>query len=162
MREKHPFEPIYDKNSKILILGSFPSVKSREANFYYSQPLNRFWRVLAKIHKQKEPKSVGQKRKFLLDNKIAIWDVVKECEIEGSSDASITNVELNDILTLLNKTKIKKVYLNGRTAYSLFVKNLSEELSEDIKFELLPSTSSANAAFCFDKLVTTWKKILED
>lgn len=162
MKEVHPFEPIYDENSKILILGSFPSVKSREANFYYSNPQNRFWRVLAKIYKQKEPKSPGEKRKFLLDNNIALWDVVKSCEIDGSADSTICNEDVNDIPFLLENTKIDTIYFNGKIAFTLFKRHYKDRLNEKVNIELLPSSSSANANFTFDKLYSIWRKFFSN
>lgn len=157
MRVKHPFEPIYNTKSKILILGSFPSVKSREVNFYYAHPQNRFWRVLAKVLKKEVPVSIGEKRRFLLDNNIAIWDVIKSCDIEGSADSSICDVEVNDIIGLIKKTKIKRIYFNGKIAYTYFNRNFKEKL-DDIEKIVLPSTSSANATFTFEKLLNDWKK----
>ena len=161
MRVEHPFEPIYDKNSKILILGSFPSVKSREINFYYAHPQNRFWRVLSKVIKKDEPITIGEKRRFLLDNNIAIWDVVKSCDIEGSSDSSICDVEINDIDTLLKKTRIKSIYFNGKTAYTYFNRNYKGMLTDNIEKIVLPSTSSANATFTLEKLYNKWKKEID-
>ena len=161
MKEKHPFEPIYDQNSKILILGSFPSVKSREANFYYSHPQNRFWRVLSRIYKQDLPVTVGQKRRFLLDNNIAIWDIVKSCKVTGSSDSNITDVEVNDIEEFLKNTNINAICFNGNTSYSYFSKYYKDLMSRGIKIIPLPSTSSANAKFTLDKLCTKWNQILE-
>lgn len=158
MKVEHPFDPIYDENSKILILGSFPSVISREANFYYAHPQNRFWRIIARVFKQKPPITVGQKRRFLLENNIALWDVVKSCDIEGSSDASISNVEVNDICGLLKKTKIEAIYINGKTTYKYFSKHFKDKIGKSIKVAVLPSTSSANATFSFDRLLYNWKK----
>lgn len=157
MKLTHPFEPIYNANSKILILGSFPSVKSREVNFYYAHPQNRFWRVLSKVVNKNVPLSIGEKRRFLLDNNIAIWDVIKSCDIEGSSDSSICDVEVNDIIGLIKKTKIKRIYFNGKIAYTYFNRNFKENL-DNIEKIVLPSTSSANATFTFDKLLNNWKK----
>lgn len=157
MKLTHPFEPIYNANSKILILGSFPSVKSREVNFYYAHPQNRFWRVLSKVVNKNVPVSIGEKRRFLLDNNIAIWDVIKSCDIEGSSDSSICDVEVNDIIGLIKKTKIKRIYFNGKIAYTYFNRNFQENL-DNIEKIVLPSTSSANATFTFDKLLNNWKK----
>lgn len=158
MKTEYPFNPIYDENSKMLILGSFPSVKSREANFYYAHPQNRFWRIMARVCKQKPPVTVGQKRRFLLENNIALWDVIKSCDIEGSSDASICNVEVNDICDILKKTKIDAIYLNGKTTYKYFSKYVKNKINKEIKITVLPSTSSANATFTFDRLLYNWKK----
>ena len=161
MKVIHPFEPIYDKNSEILILGSFPSVKSREINFYYGHPQNRFWKVLAKLYNQSEPLTVNQKINFLLANKISVWDVIKSCNIEGSSDSSICDVKINDIESLLKKTNIKAIYLNGKTSYKYFCENFKGKLDKNIKIEVLPSTSSANASFTLKRLVEKWKVIMK-
>lgn len=160
MRVTHPFKPIYDKNSKILILGSFPSVKSREINFYYGHPQNRFWKVLARLYSQNEPLTVTQKREFLLNNNIAIWDTIKSCDIKGSSDSSICDVEINDIEFLVQNTNIKSIYFNGKTSHMHFIKNFKGSIDKNVKMVVLPSTSSANAMFSLEKLVEKWKVII--
>lgn len=155
MRVTHPFEPIYDKNSKILILGSFPSVKSREDDFYYAHPQNRFWKVLQKIYNNSEKlETKEQKTKFLLSNGIAIWDSIKECDIENSADSTIKNVVPNDIRHILENSKIKKILCNGGTSYDVFKKYYKDKL--DIKVDVLPSSSPANARYDVDKLAKVW------
>ena len=155
---KHPFMPIYDKNSKILILGSFPSVKSRENNFYYLHPQNRFWKILAKIFNEENISTVEEKTNMLLNNNIALFDVIKECNIQGSLDANIKDVKVNDINVILNNSKVKKIFFNGKKSYELFFKYNKSE----INFDVLPSTSSANASFSFDRLYECWKNKLLD
>ena len=161
-RIKHTFEPVYEKNSTILILGSFPSVKSRENGFYYGHPQNRFWKVLAGI--LEEDKSaldgadVGKKIEFLKKHKIAVWDVIDECEIIGSSDSSIKNVIPSDIGRIVQKSKIKKIYVNGKTAKKLYDKYCLK--STKMEAEVLPSTSPANAVYRLDDLIEAWKAIL--
>lgn len=158
--QSHTFEPIFDSKSKILILGTFPSVKSRENNFYYGHPQNRFWSVLAEILKTGTPKSILEKRQILIENKIAIWDVVGSCEISNSSDVSIKNVQPNDIVIILENANIKTIYANGKTAEKLYNKYLLKQTGKEIF--ALPSTSPANAAFSKEKLVDAWKIIKED
>lgn len=120
--QSHTFEPIFDGNSKILILGTFPSVKSRENNFYYGHSQNRFWPVLAEILGTEIPKSIPEKRQMLLENNIAIWDVVSSCEIANSADTSIKNVAPNDLSIILKNAPIKAIYANGKTAEKLYNK----------------------------------------
>ena len=158
-RQEHPFEPLFDARSRILILGSFPSVRSREDGFYYAHPRNRFWRVLALLLGQPEPESIPEKKRLLLDSGIALWDAARSCEVKGSSDGSIRSVIPNDIGSILNGADIRGVYCNGRTAYGIYTK-LCEPLT-GVKAEPLPSTSPANAAMSAEKLAEAWKVILE-
>lgn len=153
----HPIDPVFDKDSRVLILGSFPSVKSREEGFFYGHPQNRFWKVTACVFGEEVPKTVDEKKAFLLRNHIALWDVIGSCDIEGSSDASIRNVKVNDISHILKTARIKAVFLNGRKAYSLYQKYMYP----DVKREgiCLPSTSPANAMWSVDKLTAEWKQI---
>lgn len=155
----HTFEPIFDKNSEILVLGSFPSVKSRENNFYYAHPQNRFWRVVASVYSCPVPKTVGEKKNMLLSNKIAVWDVIKSCEITGSADSTIKSVIPNDLSEILSVADIKKIYANGKTAQSLYNKYIKKNTGFDIIS--LPSTSPANAAYSLEKLIKEWKIINE-
>ena len=147
MRQEHTFGPVYNKNSKILILGSFPSVKSRELNFYYGHPQNRFWKLMSKIYNEEIGDEIDLKKQFLLKNNIALWDTLKSCEIKGSSDASITNVEINNIEELIKKSNISKIIFNGKAAYNLFVKNADMTKYSNLEIRILPSTSPANAAY---------------
>lgn len=163
----HQFGPVYDKDSKILILGSFPSVKSREVNFYYGHPQNRFWKVMAAVVKEagaaerKEdfcfavPGSVEEKREFLLQNHIALWDVIYSCDISGSSDSSIKNVVPNRLGSILDFCEIRMIFANGKTAGRLYEKYIKPETKREIC--ILPSTSPANAAFGLEKLSEIWK-----
>ncbi len=138
------FPPVYDTNSRVLILGSFPSVKSREIQFYYGHKQNRFWKTLCEYFNEPIPQDVEGKRTFLLGNHIALWDIAHSCEIVGSSDASIKNVEVVDLSELLTNTKIEKIFLNGNLAYELF---LSKYKEIEIPYQKLPSTSPANPRF---------------
>ena len=156
MSIKHEIEPVYDKNSRILILGSFPSVKSREAGFFYGHPQNRFWKVLAGICKEAVPQTVEEKKCFLLRNGIAVWDVIAECDIIGSSDSSIRNVKPADIRRILDAAKIERICCNGATAYRLYEKYLFPLCKrEAVK---LPSSSPANAAWSAERLMEEWGK----
>lgn len=154
MRVKHTFKPIYNKESKILILGSIPSVKSRENNFYYGHPKNRFWELIAKIYNKKLPVTINEKIDLILRNNLAIYDVIKSCKIEGSSDSSIKNVEINDINKIILDSSIDKIIFNGNKAYELYNKYESNKFTNLV---VLPSTSPANARFTFDKLYEVWK-----
>ena len=153
----HTFAPVYDKKSRVLILGTFPSVKSRENRWYYGHPRNRFWKVTAAVVGCEVPETIEEKKAFLLENHIAIWDVIASCDIAGSSDSSITNVVANDIERLLTEAPIEAVFLNGAKAYELFMKYCScKDKAEICK---LPSTSPANAAWSLERLIEEWKKI---
>lgn len=156
---EHPIEPVYDADSQILILGSFPSVKSRESGFFYGHPQNRFWKVLAAVTSQEVPQTIEEKRNFLLRNHIAVWDVIQSCTITGSSDSSIKNVVANDLSRILDRAAIRQIYVNGRKAEQLYQKYIYPETR--IEAVCLPSTSPANATWNLEKLVETWKKIAE-
>ena len=155
----HTFLPVYDETSELLILGSFPSVKSREQGFYYGHPQNRFWKVLAAVYGSEVPGTVEEKKSLLLSRHIAIWDVIDSCDIIGSSDSSIKNVIPADIAGILQKTKITRIFANGKTAGNLY-KKFSEERT-GIQVTVLPSTSPANAAFSLEKLIQVWKEELQ-
>ncbi|MEA4832418.1 MAG: DNA-deoxyinosine glycosylase [Oscillospiraceae bacterium] len=154
----HPIPPIYDKNSHILILGSFPSVKSRETGFFYGHPQNRFWRVTASVFGCDIPQTIPEKKAFLLDNDIALWDVIYSCEIVGSSDSSITNVKPNDLNVILDKCGIKQIYVNGKTSEKFYNKYTRPIIGRSAVS--LPSTSPANAAWTLDSLIEAWEVIL--
>ncbi len=154
--EKHNIPPVYDKNSKIIILGSFPSVKSREEKFFYAHPQNRFWRVLAAVLSENVPQTVSQKKELLLSHGIALWDVIESCEIEGSSDASIKNAVPNDVMKIVNESGASRIFTNGKTAYNLYKKLVYPKTG--IEAALLPSTSAANAAMSLEALISEWKK----
>lgn len=156
----HPFPPVYDEYSEILILGSFPSVKSREEQFFYGHPKNRFWKVLSAVFDFPVPESVEDKRSFLLINRIALWDVVSSCEITGSADSSIKNVIPNDISRILGNSDIKRIFLNGKTAEKYYNKYIKEKIS--VEAITLPSTSPANAKWTLEMLIAQWNIILAE
>lgn len=157
---RHEIPPVYNENSRILILGSFPSVKSRESCFFYGHPQNRFWKVLAAVCDSERnipvPGTAAEKKEFLLANGIAVWDVVASCEIKGSSDQSIRNVVPNDLSQIFKTADIQQIFCNGGTAYKLYEKYLKAETGrEAVK---LPSTSPANAACSLERLVECWRE----
>ncbi len=158
--EKHTIPAYYNKDSEILILGSFPSVKSREAGFYYAHPQNRFWQVLREVYNDNFLDTILDKKAFLKRNKIALFDVCAECEIKKSSDASIKKIVPNDILDILNKTKVKRIYINVKTAYKLYNKYLKDKLK--IEAICLPSTSPANAKYRLQDLVNEYKVLSKE
>ncbi len=138
------FPPVYDERSRVLILGSFPSVKSREISFYYGNKQNRFWKMICAFFKETIPETVNGKRDFLLRNKIALWDMATACEIEGSADASIKNAQIADLNEIFKSAKIEKILLNGTLAYDLFIQKYA---ATTIPFVKMPSTSPANPRF---------------
>lgn len=156
-RVNHDFDAFYEKNSKILILGSIPSVKSRELGFYYMHPKNRFWQVISKVFHEEYPETISEKQEFLKKNHIALWDVIASCEIEGSSDSSIRNVIPNDILFLLKNTTIEKIYTTGKKAYQLYQKYIYPITK--IEAVYLPSTSPANASLTEEDLIQKYKVV---
>ncbi len=153
----HPIPPLYDKNSKILILGSFPSVKSREAGFFYGHPQNRFWKVLAAVFEEEVPLTIDEKKKFLLKNHIALWDVIQSCEIEGSSDSTIKNVQPNDLKVIFDNADIAGIFVNGKTSEKYYKKYIEPKLG--VRAVCLPSTSPANAAWSIEKLTEAWRQV---
>lgn len=154
----HEFEPIFDERSRVLILGTLPSVKSREGQFYYHHPQNRFWKVLAKICKTEPPATIAEKKAMLLDHGIAIWDVVQSCDIIGSSDSSIKNVTPADLSVILRQAPVKTIFLNGGKAWELYQKYCAG--MTDLPSVKLPSTSPANAAWSLEKLTAVWSEEL--
>ncbi len=152
---KHPFPPLYDKDSKVLILGSFPSVKSREQMFFYGHPQNRFWKVISAVMGTDTPIGIEDKSRFLHDNHIALWDVIASCDITGSSDSSIKNVVANNLSEILENADIKQIFVNGKTAEKYYNKYIRNTIGRDVV--CLPSTSPANAGWSVDKLVDEWK-----
>lgn len=153
----HPIPPIFDKNSKILILGSFPSVKSREGCFFYHHPQNRFWKTLAGVLEQPVPSSIEDKRDFLLRNGIAVWDVIASCTITGSSDSSIRDVVPNDLTPILELVPDIRIFCNGAASARYYKKYLEPQTGK--KAAQLPSTSPANAAWSLDRLKGAWSII---
>ena len=164
MSQTHPFKPIFDKNSKILILGSFPSVISRKFGFYYTNPQNRFWRVLAGVLNSPLPESTDEKIKFLLSHHIAIYDAAISCEIDGSSDAKMSKIVPVNLKPIFKEANITQVYANGGKAYEICKKYLENEIIKATKKEVikLPSTSPANAKFSLEKLVNEWQIIAKN
>lgn len=157
MRDKKSFEPAYSENSNILILGSFPSPLSRQNGFYYGNPQNRFWPLMSKIARCPLPETNSEKRAFLINNKIALWDILESCDIRGAADSTICNEVASDILGLLGKTNIERIYCNGATAYKLFCKFFPEC---HVPCKQLPSSSPANAAWNLERLVAAWSEII--
>ncbi len=153
--EQHTIPPYYNQNSEIIILGSFPSLKSRAAGFYYAHPQNRFWRVLKKVYNTEFRDDIESKKAFLKKYKIALFDVCAACVITKSSDASIKQIIPNDIKQIISKTNIKKIYINGKTAAKIYDKYLKKDINIEVIY--LPSTSSANAKFSLDDLVNEYK-----
>lgn len=155
----HPFSPVYDGESKLLILGSLPSVKSRENAFYYGHPQNRFWDVLAALYGAETPNTIDGKTDLLLANQIALWDVVFSCDIRGSSDSSIRNVVPNNLQIVLRNSKVRTIFANGKKAAALYQKYQFADTG--IEIITLPSTSPANAVWTFERLCEAWKIIRE-
>lgn len=153
----HPILPIFDSNSKILILGSFPSVKSREEGFYYAHPRNRFWPVLAKVFTSKTPVTIEEKRNFLLQNQIALWDIIGSCDVSGSADSSIRCAIANDLTPILKVASIRHIFLNGKKTAAIYSRIGNKP--NDIEATCLPSTSPANATCTWECLVTAWQKL---
>lgn len=153
----HPIEPVFDEKSEILILGSFPSVKSREEMFFYGHPQNRFWKVLAAVLECPVPGTVAEKRALLLDHGIALWDVIASCDVTGSSDSSIKNVVPNDLSRILESAPIRQIFINGKTAEKYYRRYLLPIVGRE--GICLPSTSAANAAWSLERLVNVWRII---
>lgn len=153
----HPIAPVYNEDSRVLILGSFPSVKSREAMFFYGHPQNRFWRVLAAVFEQPTPQTIAAKQHFLLTCGIAVWDVIAQCEITGSSDSSIKNVVANDLRPILAAAPIEHIFVNGRTAQRYYDRYIRDTAGRPAI--CLPSTSPANAAWSLERLIEAWRII---
>ena len=154
----HEFEPVYNESSRVLILGSFPSVKSRESHFYYGHPQNRFWKVIAALTGEAVPATIEEKRNVLLSHGIAVWDVIESCEIIGSSDSSIREVKVNDFSRILQIAPNIHIFANGSKSYELYQRYAFPQTGrEAVK---LPSTSPANAAWSLGRLCAEWKRLL--
>lgn len=153
----HPIPPLYGKDSKTLILGSFPSVKSREAAFFYGHPQNRFWAVIAAVFGEEKPQTVEEKKRLALSNGLALWDVIAQCEIMGSADSTISDVTANDLSVILENSSVDRIFVNGKAAEKYYNKHTYPKTG--IKAICLPSTSPANAAWSFERLVEAWKII---
>lgn len=155
----HEIAPVYNEDSKILILGSFPSVKSRESGFFYGHPQNRFWKVLAGILEVTVPVTIEEKKEMLLEHRIGVWDVIASCRITGSSDSSIKDVVPNDFEKILSTAKLERICANGATAWKLYERYVKQSTGMDaVK---LPSTSPANAAWSLERLIECWKEYIK-
>lgn len=159
-RIQHPFGPLYNDSSRVLILGSFPSVKSREQAFFYGHPQNRFWKVIAALFGLEVPQSIDEKKSLILSNGLALWDSIGSCEIIGSSDASIRNAEPNDLRIITDNCDIRSIYCNGKKSLEVYMKYIEPVLGRSA--EALPSTSPANAAWNLERLVEAWSVIKSD
>lgn len=155
---KHSIDPIFDARSRLLMLGTMPSPKSREQSFFYGHPQNRFWEVLAAVFCAPVPKSIPEKRAFLLEHRIALWDVLASCEIAGASDASIRNPKPNDLRRILDRAPIERIFCTGAKAAQLYRKLC--EPTTGIPCLQLPSTSPANAAMRLDDLIEVYQGAL--
>ena len=156
----HPFPAVWNADSRILILGSFPSVRSRETGFYYGHPQNRFWPLMARLYGEQDiPRTPDERRAFALRRGIALWDAIESCRITGSSDASIRDAKPNDIVGLIAQTNITRIFCNGQQSFRMFQKYCAQDCG--MQAVPLPSTSPANAAWTIDKLAEAWKVILE-
>ena len=156
-RIEHPFPPLYNQDSRVLILGSFPSVKSREQMFFYGHPQNRFWRVIAAIFDEEVPATIDEKKALILNHRLALWDSIASCQIKGSSDASIQNVKANDISMILDKCNIENIYCNGRKSHEMYCRYIQPDSGREAV--CLPSTSPANARWTLDLLIDAWSVI---
>lgn len=155
----HPIPPLFDSRSRVLILGSFPSIKSREAMFFYGHPQNRFWRVLAALTGRPVPQTVAEKTDLILSNHFALWDSIGSCTITGSSDSSIRDVVPNDLRVITENAPIEHIFCNGNTSLKYYRRYNEPLLGRSA--EVLPSTSPANAAWSLDRLIAAWHVILK-
>ena len=153
----HPIPPFFTAESEILILGSFPSVKTREMGFFYGHPQNRFWKVTAAVYGENVPMTVEERRDFLRRNHISLWDVIASCTITGSSDSSIRDVTANDLEPVLRGASIRQIYVNGRKAEEMYNRYILPVNGRPAV--CLPSTSPANAAWNMERLVQAWERI---
>lgn len=154
----HPVLPLFNENSRVLILGTFPSPKSREGKFFYHHPQNRFWKVMTALTESPLPGTIDEKKTLILENGFALWDVIKSCRITGASDNSIRDVVPADLSIIMDGAPIERIYANGAAAYSLYMKYSFPQTSSPII--KLPSTSPANAAWSLERLIDAWKVIL--
>ena len=152
--QTHNIPPLYGKNSRSLILGSFPSVASRAERFFYAHPQNRFWKVLSAVFSAPLPATIDEKKRLILTNGLALFDVIASCTIAGSADSSVTDVVPNDLTPILRTGSIERVFVNGKTAEKYYLKYLAEKTG--IPCVCLPSTSAANASYSLEKLIAAW------
>ena len=153
----HPFPALYNQDSHILILGSFPSVKSREQQFFYGHPQNRFWRVMAAVLNCEIPQSIDEKKEMLLNHHVALWDSIASCEITGSADASIRNVRPNDVRRILEQCPVERIFCNGRKSFEMYNRYILPDTGREAV--CLPSTSPANAQWSLERLTAAWSEI---
>lgn len=158
-RIEHPFGPLFNERSRILILGSFPSVRSREQNFFYGHPQNRFWKVIPAVFGCDIPVTIAQKKELILSHGLALWDSIASCVITGSSDASIREVRANNLRIILDRSPIERIYCNGRKSHEMYEKYIRGDIGREAV--CLPSTSPANARFSLEELVAAWS-VLKD
>lgn len=157
-RIDHPFPPLFDSESRTLILGSFPSVKSREAMFFYGHPQNRFWKLMALLYGGDVPVTVEEKSALILRNRLALWDSIHSCTITGSSDSSVKDVVPNDLSVIFENSRVSRVFCNGALSHKMYMKYIFPQTG--IEAAKLPSTSPANAAYSLERLADEWKVIL--
>ena len=153
----HPIPPFFRADSNILILGSFPSVKSREQRFFYGHPQNRFWKVIARVFEDETPLTIPEKEAFLARHRVALWDSIGRCTIEGSADSSIRDVVPNDLSIILNAAPVRTIFCNGRASLDCYNRYIRSATGRDAV--LLPSTSPANAAWSVERLTAAWRAI---
>ncbi len=155
----HPFPPLFDSESRTLILGSFPSVKSREAMFFYGHPQNRFWRLTALLCHEDTPQTIEEKSSLILRHHLALWDSIQSCTITGSSDSSVRDVVPNDLRVIFDNSKTESVFCNGALSHKMYMKYIYPQTG--IAAVKLPSTSPANAAYSLERLAESWRVIME-
>ena len=155
----HPFPPLFDSESRTLILGSFPSVKSREAMFFYGHPQNRFWRLTALLCHEDTPQTIEEKSSLILRHHLALWDSIQSCTITGSSDSSVRDVVPNDLRVIFDNSKTESVFCNGALSHTMYMKYIYPQTG--IAAVKLPSTSPANAAYSLERLAESWRVIME-
>ena len=157
-KQVHPIPPLFDSRSRVLILGSFPSVKSREARFFYGHPQNRFWRIMAALTNREVPQTVEEKTDLILTHHFALWDSIGSCTINGSSDSSIKDVVANDLRIITNHAPIERIFCNGNASLAVYRKYIEPTLGRSAS--VLPSSSPANAAWSLERLIEAWSVIL--
>lgn len=157
--QKHNIPPLYNENSRYLILGSFPSAVSRADQFFYAHPQNRFWKVLAAVFSAPVPATIEEKKRLILSNNLALFDVIASCKIAGSADSSVTDVVPNDLTPILRTGRIERIFVNGKTAEKYYLKYLAEKTG--MACVCLPSTSAANASYSLEKLIAAWQALNE-